>query len=237
MSENIGWFFQNVAEGVILEDDCLPHPSFFRFCREMLEFYRHDTRVMMICGDNKRVRVPKNGESYYFSRLVHIWGWATWKRAWAYYDAELKTFPLFKTQGRIGHLFSDPDIQRFWLENFDLVHQRKLDTWDYQWVYTVFVQGGLSIMPCVNLVGNIGFGREATHTTSIEQIDSFLQADDIGAIRHPAFVIPNNSADQEVINHTYGAKRCAWKMSMAEIWRRLRYLSPSVRKLRRKLSA
>jgi len=204
MSESINWFFNNVPEGIILEDDCLPHPSFFEFCRALLAFYRDDSRIMVICGDNKGVKIRQGSESYYFSRLVHIWGWATWRRAWRHFDPNLNSFPAFKERGEIGNIFPVPELQRFWIDHFESVYRGRVDTWDFQWVYAVWAQGGLSIMPRVNLVTNIGFGPDATHTTSVHQADAFLETQEIGAITHPSFVIPNRTADESVAKHING---------------------------------
>jgi hypothetical protein len=222
MSKNINWFFDHVSEGIILEDDCLPHPSFFGFCRELLEFYRDDERVMLICGDNKGTNVKSGGETYYFSRLVHIWGWATWRRAWAHFDADICTFPSFRDRGEIRNIFPDQALQAYWTNHFEDAYQGKVDTWDIQWVYSVFAQGGLSVMPRINLVTNIGFGRDATHTVSRDQADAFLESGDAGPIVHPKFVIPNNLADAHVALRINGIRAGGPKrFSMAPLFKRL----------------
>nr|MBA3765731.1 glycosyltransferase family 2 protein [Acidobacteriota bacterium] len=95
-SSGLDWVFENVAEAIILEDDCLPHPTFFPFCAELLERHRDDERVMMISGDNFQFGRKRTQYSYYFSRYTHTWGWATWRRAWRYFDREIKLWPALR---------------------------------------------------------------------------------------------------------------------------------------------
>jgi len=160
----LNWVFHEVEEAIILEDDCLPDPSFFRFCSEMLERYRDDERIGMISGDNF---LPRNwifDSDYYFSRYSHIWGWATWRRAWVKYDPEIVTWPSLRVQGWLKSLGLKKSEQQYWGKMFDKVHVSEIDTWDYQWVYVCWFNNMLSVMPKVNLISNIGFGKDATHT-------------------------------------------------------------------------
>lgn len=166
VSEAIDWFFENVEEGIILEDDCLPDITFFDYCRDLLELYRHNNNVFMISGDNFLPKSLRPKESYYFSHLPHIWGWATWRRAWKKYDVALKDLPLFIDNGVIKKVWNSKDIQNYWLERFEEVYNNRIDTWDYQWAYAVWKNNGVSISPSVNLISNIGFGS-GTHTLNI----------------------------------------------------------------------
>ena len=136
-SSAISWFFDNVTAGIILEDDCVPHSTFFQFCGELLDYYRDVPRIMAISGDNFLSGGKRGAASYYFSRYPHIWGWATWRRAWDHFDYE-----------------AIPE------EN------RRHGIWDWQWRLSVEKSRGLAISPNVNLVTNIGCGAtDATHTT------------------------------------------------------------------------
>lgn len=163
VSEAITWFFNLEEEGIILEDDCLPHPDFFLFCDQLLERYRHIDKVMHISG----AMFMPNGKhnyarsDYYFSHLPHIWGWASWRRAWAHYDVELKTMQKYQHEGQTFPFRSRLERQSFWPLFLNILEGQ--DTWDYQWLYTVLEQQGLCIHPVVNLVSNIGFGKEGTH--------------------------------------------------------------------------
>ena len=119
VSSAINWFFSHVDKGIILEDDCLPVPFFFSFCQEMLEYYQSDDRVMMVSGDNFQNGIQRGKGSYYFSKCCHIWGWATWKRAWDKYDVEMKSFPDFRKQNLVNSILSKNDERTYWIKCFE----------------------------------------------------------------------------------------------------------------------
>jgi hypothetical protein len=214
VSTAIQWFFQNEQEGIILEDDCLPDSSFFTFCQTLLAFYRHDTRVMHISGDNfQRGRIRGDG-SYYFSRFPHIWGWASWRRAWNFYDLPMKTYSRFIQQDQIHNIFRTRALQKMWLTSFDSITEHQLDTWDHQWTYAIFCQNGLCILPNKNLVSNIGFGEGAHHTSERKSVVAALPTSAIGELVHPTFLIPDTLADEF----------SALKMFRAPLHARMRYV-------------
>lgn len=194
VSSGLDWVFAQVEEAIILEDDCLPHPEFFPFCEALLARYRSEERVMMISGVNVQPG-PRNEASYYFGRFCGCWGWATWRRAWRHYDFAMTAYPDFVAQGRIGGILPDAATQRRWLAIFDRVRAGKIDTWDYQWVFAVWARDGVSAMPNVNLVSNIGFGRGATHTTNPRGAFANLPTAALGTLRHPAVIAPDAAAD------------------------------------------
>lgn len=203
ISKGIDWFFRHVEEGIILEDDCLPDHSFFSYCEKLLQRYRQDNRVMHINGTSFVCR-GKSEESYYFSRYYHVWGWATWRRAWQSYDFSMRTFPEFESQKKIEEMFISENIRNFWKDCFQNVYAGKIDTWDYQWVYTNFVNGGLSVMPFVNLVSNIGFGEGATHTTNTDDIAANRRSGSMFRVRHPRFMIHSMSLDAKLYEICFG---------------------------------
>lgn len=202
VTKGINWFFDNVEEGIILEDDCFADESFFRLCSELLEKYRGNDRVMHIGGVNFQDGVKRGDASYYFSRYCHVWGWATWKRAWSKYDAAMKNFSGEKYDSDIGGIIPDKEIRGHYRKYFELVKNNQLDTWDYQWVWTVWSNDGLSVIPNVNLVRNIGFGEEATHTTDTSSSLSEIATGYIANIIHPE----NIEADFEADKYTYYRK-------------------------------
>jgi hypothetical protein len=162
----INWFFGNVKEGIILEDDCLPNLDFFRFCSELLKYYRHNGRIMHISGDNFQYGIKRGRYSYYFSQYPHIWGWATWRRAWKYND-----------------YYCIPKLER-------------KNRWGMQWEMSVKKNNGVAILPNVNLVCNIGFGKNATHTFDRKAKYAFLQAEKMEfPLIHPDKVVSNIKAD------------------------------------------
>lgn len=169
ISTGLGWVFENVEEAVILEDDCLPDQSFFRFCEELLDKFRGDRRVEMISGNNFQFGAGTMEESYYFSRRPHIWGWATWRRSWEHYDVDMKIWPKVRDEGWLDGVFPEKTLARYWRHIFDDVHSGRIDTWDYQFAFCCMLRGGLCVMPTVNLVSNIGFRDDATHTTKADK--------------------------------------------------------------------
>jgi len=165
VSSAITWFFDHVEEGIILEDDCLPGPDFFRFCGQMLAHYRDTSQVMQIGGVNFQQGRKRGEASFYFSKYAHIWGWATWRRAWRHYEAEMAGLEDFLSSEAWRKLCPDPRESAYWEPILRRVRDGQVDTWDYQWNYTLWKHGGMSALPQVNLVSNLGFRDDATHTT------------------------------------------------------------------------
>lgn len=164
VSTAISWFFDNVKEGIIIEDDCRPDTSFFIYCQELLEHYRDDERMMAISGDNFGHKAPKSKHSYLFTYIPHVWGWATWKRAWDYFDLDVPNWGELRDTDWLSQFFNNKKDIKHWYSNFNSVYEKKLDTWDYQWTFSCLCQRGLTIVPGVNLVSNVGFDEMATHT-------------------------------------------------------------------------
>ncbi len=198
VSSGIDWIFEQVEEAIILEDDCLPDPSFFRFCDEMLERYRDNQRVGMVSGGNLQFGRHRGSGSYYFSKYTHIWGWASWRRAWKHYDRDIAHWPEFKAQGLLEQMFATPGEQTYWQNSFQWVHEGSLDTWDVSWTFTALTHGLLQVVPNVNLISNIGFGADATHT-HVVGVHANLPTQAIEfPLQHPTFVLPNIEADRYI---------------------------------------
>ncbi|MHB8727694.1 MAG: glycosyltransferase family protein [Sulfuricaulis sp.] len=196
VSSGMSWVFEHVDEAIILEDDCLPHPSFFRYCEEMLSKYRDDRRVMAISGDNFQFGKYQPPYSYYFSRYNHIWGWATWRRAWRYYDVEMKSWPEMKRTGWLDGLINEAKVARYWSKIFESVYTGEINTWDYQWTFACWMQNGLTTLPGVNLISNIGFGAAATHTMdSLSRFSNMAIQHLDFPLRHPPDVVRDPVAD------------------------------------------
>lgn len=166
VSGAISWFFDHEAEGIILEDDCLPSPSFFPYCDALLDKYRDDDRVGQVSGsrffaDEARL---DGAASYVFSRYGSIWGWASWRRAWQHYDPDLRDWDRMTRPENLDAAFPDRRERMAKLAIGKQLKNGSLDTWDYQWGFTKAYQSQLSVVPSHNLIVNIGFGAEATHT-------------------------------------------------------------------------
>ena len=195
VSSGLDWVFDTVEEAIILEDDCLPHPTFFRFCEEMLEKYRDDKRIAMISGDNFQFGKKRTEYSYYFSRYTHIWGWASWRRAWENYDVDIKLWSEIRDGGWLKDLLGDKKSVRYWRNIFENVYQGKIDTWDYQWTFSCWIQNALTILPNVNLVSNIGFGSEALHTKGRNKFADMETETLDFTILHPPYILRDSVAD------------------------------------------
>ena len=167
VSTAISWFFRHVERGIILEDDILPSPDFFPFCTQLLDRYADDPRVFAVSGCNF---VPTEAQSrpdlpYRFSRVPHIWGWATWRRSWATHQLDVRGWrrrlPLRRLWSRAG--YSLPSVV-YWASTFELLARNEVDTWDGQLVLAAMVEDCWTATSNVNLIENIGFGVDATHT-------------------------------------------------------------------------
>ena len=167
VSGAITWFFENEEQGIILEDDCLPSQSFFWYCEELLERYKDDESVYLVSGDSRGTESFGMKEDYGFCKYPMIWGWASWARAWKNYDPELHDWP--KQRESLPFLISShkPTIS-FWEDIFERMYNKEIDTWDYQFSYLLLKNEGRCIVPKVNLITNVGFGADATHTFSAE---------------------------------------------------------------------
>ncbi len=192
----ITWVFEQVEETIILEDDCLPHPSFFRFCQDLLDYYRNDQRIMAISGDNFQFGRKRTEYSYYFSRYNHIWGWASWRRAWKYFDYDLKLWPKIRKENWITSILENRKVVKYWTKNFQRTYEGDPTVWDYRWTFACWIQNGLTILPNVNLVSNIGFGEDATHTIASKSRVANLPVKEMNfPLKHPPFLLRHVEAD------------------------------------------
>jgi len=197
VSSGLDWVFSLVEEAIILEDDCLPHPTFFRFCDELLERYRHDDGIMMISGDNFQFGRRRSGDSYYFSRYPHVWGWATWRRSWGRcYDETMRLWPEIRDGGWLGDYFRDKDTCRFWEMLYGETYSGKINAWSPVFAFGGVVNGCLSIVPAVNLISNIGFGGGATHTTGHCRLAEIPTEAMEFPLRHPSHRVRDARADR-----------------------------------------
>jgi len=188
VSGAITWFFKKEKMGIILEDDCLPDKSFFNFCGELLIKYKDDESIMHISGYNVLEKVDYT-YSYYFSRYVTVWGWATWRRAWKGYNLFVKDW---KSGLGVSEFFSLSKVeQSYLLKCYDLAFSKKIDTWDYQWQYNCMINNGFGIVPKVNLVKNIGFGSGAIRTNNVNDWKANLNIFNLSCLKHPLKIVRN----------------------------------------------
>ena len=190
------WFFESVGEGIVIEDDTLPDTSFFYFCKELLAYYRNDETVRMIGGNNFQGGKKRGDGSYYFSNLTHSWGYASWWRAWKDYDFQLKTFDDFKIKQIIEKKFSKADERRYWLKIYYNMLAGVYDTWDFQFLFKMWEKDAVCIIPNENLVTNIGFGNNATHTTDKNDPAANRPLGHINKIIHPVKKVVSQEGDR-----------------------------------------
>lgn len=203
VSSGLDLVFAEFDRAIILEDDCVPEPSFFRFCDELLERYRDDERVSAISGDNFQFGNYQPEHSYYFSRYPHVWGWATWRRAWRHYDVNIANWPQMQKNDWLQELLSDNAAVKFWQNAFQSVYDGSIDTWDHQWTYACWQQGGLTALPQTNLISNIGFGNQATHTKRQSHFSNMAVAALAFPLSHPPEVTRDEQADQYTQSHNF----------------------------------
>ena len=197
VSGAISWFFGQEPEGIVLEDDCMPDPSFFRYATELLERHRDDERVMSIDGSSfdMRPRAP-GGPSYRFSRCPHVWGWASWARSWRHYRlllsaAEVDALPAGNYPSRSAASL------RGWRRKFRTVAHDRPATWDYQWTFAHLRTGGLVASPCRNLVTNVPMSTGA-HMSGQGLWQGLASGAMPFPLVHPAAVAADEALDRHV---------------------------------------
>lgn len=191
----ISWMFETEERGIIFEDDCLAEPSFFRFCEELLEKYKDDERVMCISGDNFQNGRKRGIGSYYFSIYPHTWGWATWRRAWKKYDT-VPDYSAFATSEAFAKLHTDARTRAYWRRILQGIQRKNIVNWDYIWTASCWYYGGLTCIPNVNLVSNIGFGGGASHTVDTDNRLADIPGTEMQfPLRHPLSICVDEEAD------------------------------------------
>jgi len=223
VSGGITWFFEQEEQGIILEDDCFPHPDFFTFCETLLDRYADDERVSVITGDNFQNGKQRGEGSYYFSYYPHIWGWASWRRVWQNYDVNLAFWPKWKLSADWRIKLPDKVERRYWENLFDRAHAQEIDTWDYQVVASVWFRGGLTATPNVNLISNIGFGADSTHTVDQDSPFARMTIHSLGEILHPSEVHRDIAADRFDFDWQFGGRNLRWPRSVIIMFLRRPY--------------
>ncbi len=196
----LNWFFDNVDAGIVLEDDCLPSDSFFFFCEHFLDKYFDDERFMMVSGTNLLNRWKEETVDYFYSVRGGTWGWASWKRAWAQYDFTMKHWPNPYIQELIRN-FVDTNSWKALEEEYQITYDgydQNVSTWDYQWNFARLINNGLSIIPSKNLVSNIGFGADATHTFDDSPWNNMPRFEYQFPLQENPIIIPDMDFDQKV---------------------------------------
>ncbi len=213
VSNAISWLFEHEREGIILEDDCIPHLDFFGFCQEMLETYRNDERIWSITGHNQQNNIKRGNGTYYFSKYPRSWGWATWKRCWEKYDRDITDWPNIKSKNILKNKLTNKREVIFWEKTLDnIYYHNSPNTWDYQWTLSSFLNEGKTIVPNKNLINNIGFDEDSTHTFGSAS-NTFIEKDQdnfysLFPTIHPDSFLTNKQADEivDILEYSGGNK-------------------------------
>jgi hypothetical protein len=197
----ISWFFENVENGIILEDDCLFDESFFPYCKELLEKYKDENNIMMISGDNFQNYEEKPENSYYFSKYANIWGWASWKRSWVNFYQDFSILDNNRMKEKIRSSFSTKKEINYWFGFYKKIKKGKINNWDAKWFLSIIYNDGICITPTKNLVKNIGFGKDATQTK--DDCGLQIEIENFDKIIHPDKIEIDEKADQYIFLKIY----------------------------------
>lgn len=191
----LDWVFSKVDRAIILEDDLIIDKSFYIFCEKMLEKYKDDSKIISVSGNNFLFGKRNIKDSYFFSRHIYSWGWATWRRAWKLYDDTMSDWPRVKSKKILKDRFEGFMESAYWNKIFNLTFERKINSWAYAWTYTALVNNKLTIVPSVNLVSNIGTGRDATHTSIKSRVLNLPVKRINFPLKHPKVIKEDIKAD------------------------------------------
>jgi len=215
---SFNWFFEHVEEGVMLEDDEIPDPTFFRFCAEMLEKYRHDERIMSISGSNvlQHYEKPYRDNSYYFLSVPSVWGMATWRRAWKHYDSNVTRWPEVRDSKLLYEVLPSTASAFYFSQKFQGYYEHKTPSWDGQWVFACLVNKGLTIYPNRNLISNIGFNNaDAFHGVLADPLWGDLAVEPLSfPLVHPLKVAVNKVWDEYGVRARYRRVDFGWTQKM-----------------------
>lgn len=214
VSTGIAWAFEQVDRAIILEDDCIPEPSFFPFCSELLARFEDDQRIMAIAGDNFQFGRRRTNYSYYFSVYPHCWGWATWRRAWRHYDHNISLWPEIRDGGWLHDMLMNEQAERYWTKALNGQHSGQGNSWASRWTFCCWLQNGLTVLPNVNLVSNIGHREDGTHTRDPGSKVAALAAEPLQfPLKHPPYVVRDTRADAFTAGILYRSPGMARKLA------------------------
>jgi hypothetical protein len=221
MASGISWVFDSCEEAILLEDDCLPHADFFPFCAQLLERYKFTARVMAVTGTSFSLADRhKPSYSYGFSVFPYVWGWATWRRAWKHYDPEMLAWPALRQTPWLRQALGSRAGARYFAERLDAVAGGLVDTWDYQWFYSCWRQNGVAAVPTANLISNLGWRFDATHTRTRGSALGNAPVESAGfPLHHPPRVVLNPSRDRALFERVF-----VWYGQKPNLYRRLHRL-------------
>lgn len=209
VSSGLDWVFTQTDRAIILEDDCVPDQSFFKFCDYLLDYYKDNSSIMHISGNFFHQNNPKFNEkaSYFFSKIPHIWGWATWSRAWKKYDVGLIKWPALKKNNSLIKKFNNNGAYEYWSKIWDQYYSNQIDSWDGQWFFACLSNDGISINPTKNLISNIGFSESATHSKNINQFSNIHRESISFPLLNPDSIVIRKVYDDYIFRNNFGVDK------------------------------
>ncbi|MFL2843004.1 MAG: nucleotide-diphospho-sugar transferase [Coraliomargaritaceae bacterium] len=232
VKDSITWFFNQVDRGIIFEDDCLPSPLFYEFCSELLERYKDNDRIMHIGGNNFQVASNSMNTQYYYSQIPHIWGWATWRRAWTKYNHDFIGLKQFLQTNLELKISSDLDVRNYWTDCFYYAFNGKVNSWAYRWCFSILSNQGICITPNENLVENIGFGEDSTHTKEgycpkLTQMNRSV----FKSLTHPSLFEIDRHKDEFTYEALYNVKKNSY------LYKKRSYLFALIKRLKSRMKS
>ena len=206
VSEAINWFFENEEDGIILEDDCLPDQTFFSYCETMLDYYKDNESVMHISASHY-LDFKYGNSSYYFTSIEDCWGWASWRSAWKHFDFTLEKYPLQMIEEKLFYMYSNYEMRDYWKDIFvSMMKNNEIDTWDYQWTLSIIANDGICINSNTNLISNIGFDGDGTHTFGKNHPLANTTTYPLTDIKHPTNIKRSMFIDEYIMKSRYSVK-------------------------------
>lgn len=213
VSSAIDWFFNQVEYGIILEDDCIPNLSFFDYCKVLLEKYKDNPNVMHIAGYNYFGHFSRLNKSYIFSRSALIWGWATWRRSWQKMDVDMKDYPDYKSGNSVKDYVKNVLAQKYILQKWDETYHKINNSWAYAWMYCVVNNKGLCIVPQKNMISNIGFNENATHTKQQSTLTKEIKSHKLNfPLHHPVLCEWGELNEKQELQIFYADHKSKWRL-------------------------
>lgn len=232
----VDWFFANEPQGIVLEDDCIPSVSFFRFCDVMLKRYEDDPHIMWINGSNLGWNSNKEMGDYFYSRFAISWGWATWRRSWKMFESYRYGSPgRRKTRMIIREMFPKSWMQRcYWGSVFRYAYS--LQNWDFRWQLAMWAAGGLSCTPKFNQISNVGFDNTGVHGGNVFDPRGNIKVFDLpDVIKSPKVICKNEELDKYLSNFLYRVS--FFGIIKMEIARKFPSIRPLYKKVQRFLNS
>ena len=202
-STGLDWVFNTVDRAIILEDDTYPSIKFFHFCECLLEHYDGDKRVWDITGTNHFNKWNNNPYDYHFSYQGSSWGWATWRESWIKYDKDMNLWGNKNVRIALENVLCEEGLYEYAKRVYSKTYFGEIDTWDYQWGFARQINNGLSVVPKVNLIDNIGIDDASTHGMKDNPLIPTEVYDIELPLKHPPYISPDRKYDKKVHNNRH----------------------------------